>query len=121
MHLDYLLRAEILEYMQKRWFALNETGHHDVVIALIREGQLELACDKLSKMRRDGMEIQNWLDDAAVYALTDAGEMEEALQIMKQRASRGLVRISKSVWYRLLDTASESRHVSLLFSVKGTI
>ena len=111
MHVDYLLRADILELMQQRWFELTIAGHHDVTAALIREGQLELACDKIDQMQRDGLKVQDWLLDMAVYALVESGELDEALFIMKERLAGWDTNISKSVWHALLDAASSVYHV----------
>lgn len=106
VHTDYLLRADILEFMKQRWMVVNETGQHSVVAGFLRDGQLELACEWLSRMRKDNIKIEPWLLDMAVYLLVDGGEFEEARHAMRDRLDNGELDISKDVWHHLLDNAS---------------
>lgn len=110
IHLDHLLRTEILDYMHKRWFQLTEEGWHDVVAGMLREGLLELALEKLDKMRRERMQIEPWLHDMAVFVLCDAGEIEEAFRIMRTRYDAGEMSLRQGIWAYLLDKGSEARH-----------
>lgn len=110
MHVDYLLRADVLEYMRQRWLNLTEAGHQDVAAALIREGQLELAVDKIDEMRRSGLTIHPWLSDMMMYALIECGEFDEALQMLKDQTAGWDSDVSKGVWTHLLDTASSAFH-----------
>lgn len=111
--MDYLLRADVLAYMRQRWFGLTADGFHDVAAGLFREGQFELAVDTLRDMRVEGIHIQPWLYDMAVYLLAQKGEIDEALNLMKERVAAGELNISKNVWYCLLDVASQKFHVSV--------
>lgn len=110
VHPDHLLRSDMLEHMQARWFQVSEDGAHDVAAGLLRDGLYEKALDRLDGMRRESMRIQPWLLDMAVYALCDAKEPEEAYRIMRARHDAGELKISRNVWYTLLDTASTLRH-----------
>ncbi|KAK5007589.1 hypothetical protein LTR28_005103, partial [Elasticomyces elasticus] len=89
---------------------LTEDGHHDVAAGLFREGQFELALDRLGQMRKENVPVRPWLYDIAVYMLSEAGEIDEALRLMKLRQSLGESNISKNVWYFLLDAASSAFH-----------
>lgn len=100
--------------MRQRWLELTEVGHHDVAAALIREGQLEMAVDKIEEMRRNGLNIRPWLSDMAIYALAESGEFDEALQLLKNQIASWDSDISKAVWSHLLDTASSAFHVGTL-------
>lgn len=110
VHLDHLLRTDILEYMQKRWYQLSEDGAHDVVAGLFREALFEQALDRLDRMRRDGMQVEPWLYNMAVFMLCNAGEIEEAFRIMRMRFDEGDVTLHRSLWTYLLDKGSDYRH-----------
>lgn len=110
VHLDYLLRNDILEYMSIKWYQVSEDGQHDVVTGLLREGQFELALARLDKMRQDGMRVQQWLYDIAVYVLCEANEIDEALKIMQLRFSSGELNMPRTLWHALLDSASNTFH-----------
>lgn len=110
VHLDHLLREDILEYMKKRWFQLSEDGWHHVTAALLREGLFEQALERLDMMRRQSMVIEPWLLDMAVFVLCDAEEVEEAYRIMRMRYDLGESTLRRGVWAYLLDKASAARH-----------
>lgn len=110
VHLDHLLRTEILDYMHKRWLQITEEGWHDMVAGMLREGLFEQALERLDKMRRAQMQIEPWLHDMAVFMLCDAGEIEEAFRIMRTRYDAGEVALRQAVWSYLLDKGSEARH-----------
>ena len=110
IHLDHLLRTEILDYMHKRWFQLTEEGWHDMIAGMLREGLFEQAMERLDKMRRERMQIEPWLQDLAVFVLCDAGEIEEAFRIMRARYDAGELQLRQGVWAYLLDKGSEARH-----------
>lgn len=109
VHVDHLLRTDILDYMQKRWYQLSEEGQHDVVVGLLREGLFEQALQRLDNMRSN-VRVDAWLWDMAVYVLCDAGEVEEAYRIMRVRHDSSEMNLSKSLWSHLLDKGSEARH-----------
>ncbi|KAI5357756.1 Putative tetratricopeptide-like helical domain superfamily [Septoria linicola] len=110
IHLDHLLRTEILDYMHQRWFQLTEDGWHDRIAGMLREGLFEQALERLDKMRRERMQIEPWLNDMAVFVLCDAGEIEEAFRIMRTRYDAGELTLRQAVWAYLLDKGSEARH-----------
>ncbi|CAK4032649.1 Hypothetical predicted protein [Lecanosticta acicola] len=109
VHLDHLLRTDILDYMQRRWYKLSSEGAHDVVAGMLRDGLFEQALHRLDEMTRTGP-VDSWLWDMAVYMLCDAGELEEAFRIMRMRFDTGELQISRNLWYYLLDKGSEARH-----------
>ncbi|KAH9824630.1 pentatricopeptide repeat protein [Teratosphaeria destructans] len=110
VHPDHLLRADVLEYMRNRWLELNEEGMHDVAAGLLREGLFEQAMNRIDGMQREGVQVQPWLLDMAVYMLCAAGEVEEAHRVMRQRFDRGEMTLSRIAWHTLLDTGSYYRH-----------
>ncbi|KXT09333.1 hypothetical protein AC579_4103 [Pseudocercospora musae] len=110
IHLDHLLRSDILEYMGKKWYELSEDGAHDVAAGLFRDALFEQALLRLDKMGQDQMHVEPWLYDMAVFMLCEAGEVEEAYRIMRMRYDTGERNLRRSVWSFLLDKASEYRH-----------
>lgn len=111
VHLDHLLRNDVLEYMSSRWIQLSEDGAHDVVAGLLRDGLFEQALAKLDDMHETGMQIKPWLLDMTVYVLCDANEISEAHRIMRQRFdSPAQQSIGRSLWAFFLDKASSARH-----------
>lgn len=110
VHVDHLMRTDVLDYMQKRWYQLSEDGAHDVAAGMLREGLFEQALQQLDKMRQSNVRVDAWLWDMAVYALCDAGEIEEAFRIVRTRYDSGISVISRSVWFYLLDKGSKARH-----------
>jgi hypothetical protein len=110
VHVDHLLRSDILEYMSQRWIQLSEDGYHDVVAGLLREGLFEQAMNRLDVMRSEDMHVQGWLLDMAVYILCEAAEIGDAHRIMRQRVDLADHNISRSLWLFFLDKASDARH-----------
>lgn len=110
VHVDHLLRTDVLDYMSRRWYQLSEDGAHDVAAGLLREGLFEEALQRLDSMWQEGMRIQPWLLDMAVYVLCEASEISEAHRIMHLRVDTTELNLSRSLWMFFLDKASEARH-----------
>ena len=109
VHPDHLLRADVLERMHARWFAVSTEGAQDIVAGLLREGLLEQATSRLDKMRQEGVAIPAWLLDMTVYCLVDVDEIAAAYRIMQYRFDSGEPNISRELWAHLLDKASQCR------------
>lgn len=110
VHVDHLLRTDVLDYMQKRWYQLSDDGAHDVAAGMLREGRFEQALQQLDKMRQGNGRVDGWLWDMAVYALCDAEEIEEAFRIVRARYDSQTSLVSRAVWFYLLDKGSQARH-----------
>ena len=110
VHVDHLLRTNVLDYMSKRWFQLTEDGAHDVAAGLLREGLFEQGLQRLDSMRREGMHMRPWLLDMAVYILCEANEIGEAHRLMRWRVDSKEPNMSRSLWMFFLDRASAMRH-----------
>jgi len=116
VHPDYLLRAEILEYMKTRWFPLTPRGEHFVVAGMLRERHFEHALDMLENMANRQVRIEDWLFHKAMWMLLEYGEVEEAFYVLHlknsvRRQSQGLqpCRLSSALWTALLDAASRQQ------------
>ena len=110
VHPDYLLRKEIIEQLHQRWFSLTPEGWHDVIAGLIRDRQLETAMVNLQNVEQKGVKIEPWLFDMLSYTLCEMSEFDEALKLMQRRFWSGESRISPTLWYHLLDSASRALH-----------
>ena len=110
VHVDHLLRMDVLEYMSRRWFQLTEDGAHDVAAGLFREGLFEQALWRLDWMKQQNMRVRPWLLDVAVYTLCEANEIGDALRLMRGRVDSNEPNISRALWMFFLDRASDMRH-----------
>ena len=113
VHPDHLFRAHILQEMRQGWVELSRDGSHDVVAGLVRDGQLEMALERLERMEQQNMEIDDWLYHLMIYTLLDREELDEALRIVKGRDRSDDQTWSTNLWCRLLDVTSRSMHVCL--------
>jgi hypothetical protein len=111
VHPDYLLRTEILLFMEEHWQGLTESDQHWVVAGMLRELQLERALEALETMLRSGVQIQTWLYELTAYILTSLEEFEEALRVVNMRIDdKGPEKLTV-LWTYLLDSAAEALHV----------
>jgi len=113
VHVDHILRNEILDHMRQRWFTITQDGYHFIAAGLLREAQFEMALEKMDEMRQNQVPIQTWLYDLAGYMLAEAGEVEEAFRLVKFRESIGDTSIPPMLWFHLLDQASCDLHVRI--------
>ncbi len=100
-----------MQEMKERWLGLSPEGWHSLVVGLIRDRQYEVAMDKLEQMHTDEITVQPWLYDIFMFQLCDAGELDEALNILKYRFENGRKQILPTVWYYLLDSFTSAFHV----------
>ena len=110
VHMDYLLRIDVLQYMRRQWFQLNTEGYHWVGAALFREAQLELGLAHLDDMRKDNVPIQGWLYDLALYTLIETNEFDSALSIVKDRIAANDWLINRNLWAHMLDRGAAFFH-----------
>ncbi|KAI9705358.1 MAG: hypothetical protein M1820_005188 [Bogoriella megaspora] len=106
VHPDYILQAEILEYMRQRWYTISPLGEHDIVVGLLADHQYELAMDRIEIMEKGGTKAQTYLLDMMAYTLLENEEVEAAFNMLRNRLDQARDTISVSVWYKLLDISS---------------
>lgn len=106
------MRTRVLEEMHMRWFSISNDGWHDIIAGLLRDRQIELAMDKFNFARKEGINIQTWLQDTMVYVLCDIEEFDEVVAMMRRRVAEGDLAISPTLWFYILDTASRALHHS---------
>jgi len=111
-HPDYLLRSDVMREMREKWFGLSPEGFHCLVLAHLRDRELELAMDRLEQMIQDGLHVQPWLYDIFMYQLSELDELDEAFGILVNRYEVLGHDIAPDVWYYMLDKFSDAYHVS---------
>ena len=120
VHPDYLLRAEVLEYMRAKWFPLSPRAQGFVVAGLLRERSFEQALEMLEGMCGK-VRVEAWVWSVAMWSLLEFGEVEEAFYVLglKERATEKNiggevygVKLSSALWGALLDAAANKQLVS---------
>jgi pentatricopeptide repeat protein len=100
-----------MQEMKERWIGLSPESWHNLVAGLIRDRQFESAMDKLEQMQSDQISVQPWLYDIFMFQLCEAGELDEALTMLKYRFENSRGDIHPMMWYYLLDKFSSGFHV----------
>lgn len=116
VHPDSFLRTDILTYMKERWWSLSPKTENFVVAGMLRERCFEMALERMEKMFREGVYIEGWLWDKAIWSLLEYGEVEEAFYVLNMK--KGLsphadLNLSGSLWQQLLDVAAKKHIVSI--------
>lgn len=119
VHPDYLLRAEILDYMKSQWFPLSDRGRSFVIAGMLRERNFEHALEMLEEMATNQAHIEPWLFDQAMWTLLEFGEIEEAFHVLalkdgikRQQNGTGSAKLGSALWGALLDAAARQQLVS---------
>ncbi|KZM18623.1 uncharacterized protein EKO05_0000672 [Ascochyta rabiei] len=116
VHPDYLLRAEVLEYMKERWFTLSDRGHNFVVAGLLRDRLFEQALEMLEDMCAKQVRVEEWVFSEAMWLLLEFGEIEEAFYVLGLKESATStntagaaagVKLSNALWGAMLDAAAK--------------
>jgi hypothetical protein len=113
-HPDYVLRTQIIQYMERGWHGLTEDTHHLIIAGMLRGLQLEQAVDELESMVRNGIGVATWLYDLTVAVLINVGELEEALRVLRMRLELVGPEELTPIWTFMLEAAAESFNVSIL-------
>ncbi|KAF8534535.1 hypothetical protein BDD12DRAFT_859853 [Trichophaea hybrida] len=117
---DYLRRAEVLQEMQQRWFALNDKAWAWVVQGYIKDRQMELAVDMVLEREGRGLGVGNAVYRDLIAGLTQVGAVNEALRILVriegadgERYWKGALKSErwKKMWFDLLLVAARDMDV----------
>ncbi|KAH7385497.1 hypothetical protein DE146DRAFT_208839 [Phaeosphaeria sp. MPI-PUGE-AT-0046c] len=128
VHPDYLLRAEILDYMKLRWLPLTDRGRSFVVAGMLRERNFEHALETLEAMVNQDARVEPWLFDHAMWTLLEFGETEEAFHVLalkdgtkRRQNGTGSAKLSSALWGALLDAAARQQlyePVSMVWNIQ---
>jgi len=111
VHPDYILRNDILQYMERRWFGLRDDGHQMVVASMFRERQVEKALEEMRIMRQNHLPIQPWLYAMAITILVQMQQFDEALRLLRMRLLEHGPKHMNALWTYTLDAAAQNHHV----------
>lgn len=115
VHPDSNLREDILDYMRERWWTPSPTTQCHVIAGLLRDRCFEMALERLENMVDEGVRIEPWLWDKAIWMLLEFGEEEEAFHVLnlKRKVFPATdANVSATLWSQLLDVAGKKRIVS---------
>lgn len=115
VHPDYLLRNRIVAEMRERWLDLTPEGRCSVALGLLRDGQHELALDKLEAMldAEDLPTVPSWVVDIFIVVLAQHTHLDEALSLLQRRTSSSSPpspALSPNIWSLILDECSRNYH-----------
>ncbi|KAK8105360.1 hypothetical protein PG999_008719 [Apiospora kogelbergensis] len=110
VHPDYVLRTKVLRSMKQAWVEPTLQGLVAVIVGLLRDGQFELALERLEELNASDKAIPHWLYDIFIYTFTEMGMHEEALMIVQRRLRDPDSGITDSLWYALLETFSRDSY-----------
>ncbi|KAK9776652.1 hypothetical protein SCAR479_06697 [Seiridium cardinale] len=106
IHPDYVLRNKTLEKMKALWNSPSFDAQVSITVGLLRDGQYELALDKLEELHKTGVPVSTWLYDIFIFTLGEVGAHEETLMILQHRLKHPTASIPHNVWHYLLDVFS---------------
>jgi hypothetical protein len=87
-----------------------EALHHEA-LGLLRDGQYELAFDKLELIAEQDTNVPGWVYDIFTFVFGQLGFLDEAVKISNYRLRRESGDLSPNLWYYLLDTCSRAYHL----------
>lgn len=99
----------MIREMKERWLEIRPNGHRYIAIGLLRDGQYELALEKLDDMANQGIEIDPWVFYLFIYVFGKLELLDDALRIARYAVYHGLD-LPVNVWYYLLDVCSKGQH-----------
>lgn len=111
VHPDYMARNAVIEEMRERWIEITPEGLQWIAVGLLRDGQYEIALEKLDEMIRDGVQVSPWVLDTFIYVFVRLEFFDDALRIVRHRLEHGAGDVSVSVWYALLEACSRGQHL----------
>lgn len=123
VHPDYALREQVLDTMGEYWFGLDLVNEQHVVLGMLRDGQYELAYDKLMGFVEEGARIDLWTYDIFIMVFGQQGFLDEMLQLLlRRKQAQGSGNVVLSVLYYVLDICSSAAHYQgTIFAWNATV
>ncbi|KAB5571906.1 hypothetical protein GE09DRAFT_646942 [Coniochaeta sp. 2T2.1] len=114
VHPDYLLRNRIITEMKERWLEITLEGKCSIALGLLRDGQHELALDKLEEMQTGHLPISTWVSDIFIVVLSQHSHLDEAVALLQRRLAEKnndpSSALSSTIWSLVLDECSRNYH-----------
>lgn len=106
VHPDTYLRTTIIQKLRQQWVSLPDQYAQLNVVAMIREGQLELATIELETLQQKRVPIPPWIWVIYVHAICDRQDFEALLQLLYKLSDEGFL-LPRPTLLHLLSAASE--------------
>lgn len=111
VHPDYALRQQVLDTMKERWFSVDVAADQSVMLGMLRDGQYEMAYDRLMDRLERGERIDLWTYDIFVMVFGHEGFLDEMMQLLYRRKhAKGSDPVAMSLTYYALDLCSSASH-----------
>ncbi|KAF4998356.1 hypothetical protein FGRMN_3236 [Fusarium graminum] len=111
VHPEYVLRQEVMETMDRHWFEYTMSAKQNIAVAMLREGQYELAMDKLTQLMDGPERIDIWVYDMYILEFGRMGFLAEMLYLLKQRKhAKGTDPSFRNIQLMALDMFSQGFH-----------
>ncbi|KAK7587109.1 hypothetical protein V3481_009828 [Fusarium oxysporum f. sp. vasinfectum] len=111
VHPDYILRQEVVQTMEQHWFEFTMPAKQSIAVAMLREGQFELALNKFDQLLEDPGHVDLWVYDIFILECGREGFFDEMLHILKKRKfARGSDSAFRSIQLMALDMFSQGFH-----------
>ncbi|KAF5615810.1 hypothetical protein F52700_13246 [Fusarium sp. NRRL 52700] len=111
VHPDYILRQEVVQRMEQHWFEFTMPAKQSIAVAMLREGQFELALSKFEQLLKEPGHVDLWVYDIFILEFGREGFFDEMLHILKKRKSaRGSDNAFRSIQLMALDMFSQGFH-----------
>jgi hypothetical protein len=111
VHPDYALRQQVLDTMKRHWFRIDTADEQNIILGMLRDGQHELAYDKLMGLIGRRERIDLWFLDIFVFVFGHEGYLDEMLQVLYERKrAKGTDKVAMNLIYYALDQCSSASH-----------
>lgn len=92
--------------MKNRWYTVSPDGVTNIIVGLLRDGQYELALEKLEEAYKLTSITQPWLYRIFVFVFGELGFHDESFQILQHQLKIYGPNQPTSIWHFLLDVYS---------------
>jgi len=106
IHPDYILRSKALLDMKHRWYNLTLDSSISVVLGLLRDGQYELALERLEELTKSPVIIEPWVFSIFLIKFGELGFHAESFQLLQHAVRIKLNQQSLLSWAFLLEVYS---------------
>lgn len=101
-----------MNLMESQWISIPPAVAQLIVVAMIREGQIELARAEMGRLHEKGVAISDWVYPILIHALCDRGDFEAILDLCYTLFDQGFL-IPRPTLLHMLERASSMKDLSL--------
>lgn len=92
--------------MKQAWLTISFDGLVSIAVGLLRDGQYEMALEKLEELHKTGVPIPSWLYDVFIFTFGESGIHEETLMVLQHRLNQVTTVLPTHMWSFLLGVFS---------------